>query len=144
MFVDNFEGNITNEYLDYLKVLALNTNKPFMNDGSLTISMDKLAERILFVENFKMIYPYSNLIHKIDEIYTWYISTYLYGDIHNPNFNIDTFVIKEETLKEYEKTIEKYENTNFSDIVKKFRDSVENNNNKINDEIREKVNERLN
>lgn len=144
MFIDTFQENITNEYLDYLKILALDSNEPFMNDGSTIITMDKLAERILLVESFKMIYPYSNLIHKVDEIYTIYIYSYLYGDNHNPNFDTNTFVMKEEILKEFEQAIEKYEYTNFAGIIKDFRESLKNNNNIINDEIRTKVNERLN
>lgn len=144
MFIDVFKGNITNEYIDYLKILALDTNEPFMNDGSLVITMDKLAERILLVERFKMIYPYSNLIHKVDEIYDNYVYTYLYGDNHDPNFDLDTFIMKDEVLKQYDNTIEKYQYTHFGDILQNFIESLKANNNIINDEIRSKVNERLN
>lgn len=143
-FTDTFGENITNEYNDYLKILALNTNEPFMYDGSLMISMDKLAERILFVESFKMIYPYSSMLPKVDEIYKSYIYTYFYGDSHNPNFNEDTFVMNEEIIKEFEKTIEKYSYTTFADIIREFMDNLKQNNNIINDEIRDKFNDRLN
>jgi hypothetical protein len=144
MFIDNFEENITNEFLDYLRILALDTNEPFLNDGSLVISMDKLAERILLTESFKMIYPYSNFVHKVDDIYINYLYTYLYGDNHDPNFDIDTFTMKEKVLKHFEETIEKYNYTHFSDILQNFKENLNNNNNIINDEIRAKVNERLN
>ena len=143
-FIDTFGGNITNEYNDYLKILALDTNEPFMKDGSLMISMDKLAERILLAESFKMVYPYSNLLPKVDEIYKWYIYTYFYGDNHNPNFDENTFIMKENIVKEFEKTIEKYEYTNFGDIVREFMANLKENNNIINDTIREKLNDRLN
>ncbi|HAE91925.1 MAG TPA: hypothetical protein DCG60_04670 [Tissierella sp.] len=143
-FIDIFGGNITNEYNDYLKILALDTNEPFMNDGSLMIPMDKLEERILLAESFKMVYPYSNLLPKVDEIYKWYIYTYFYGDNHNPNFDENTFIMKENIVKEFEKTIEKYEYTNFGDIVREFMANLKENNNIINDTIREKLNDRLN
>ncbi|MCQ4924057.1 hypothetical protein NE686_13225 [Tissierella carlieri] len=143
-FVDTFGQNITNEYNDYLKILALDTNEPFMNDGSLMISMDKLAERILLVESFKMVYPYSNLLPKVDELYKWYIYTYFYGDNHTPNFNENTLIMKEEVLKEFENAIGKYEYTNFADIIREFMENLKQNNNVINDEIRVKLDERLN
>ena len=106
-FVDTFGENITNEYTDYLKILALDTNEPYMNDGSLMISMESLAERILLVESFKMIYPYSDLLPKVNEIYQWYIYTYFYGDNHVPNYDYDSFVMKDEILQNYEAAIEK-------------------------------------
>lgn len=143
-FTDTFGENITNEYNDYLKILALDTNEPFMNDGSLMISMDKLAERILLVESFKMIYPYSNLLPKVNELYRWYMYSYFYGDNHDPNFNESTFVMKEEVLKNFEETIKKYEYTTFADIIREFMENLKQNNNAINDEIREKLNNRLN
>lgn len=142
--VDNFTESITNEYTDYLKVLALNSNEPFMNDGSLIISMEKLAERILFVESFKMVYPYSNLLPRVKEIYEWYIYTYFYGDSHDPNFQYDSFLMKDEILQEYENTIAKYEYTTFADIIRDFMGWLKENGNIINDDIREKLNERLN
>ena len=143
-FINIFGENITNEYNDYLKILALDTNEPFMNDGSLMITMDQLAERILLVESFKMIYPYSDFLPKVNEIYNWYIQAYFFGDNHDPNFDINTFVMKENILKEFEKTIEKYEYTNFADIIQGFLKDLKENNNMVNDEIRINLNNRLN
>jgi hypothetical protein len=142
-FVNTFGENITNEYNDYLKILALNTNEPFLNDGALMISMDKLMERILLVESFKMVYPYSTLLPKVNEIYDWYIRSYFFGDNHDPNFDINTFVMKEKFIKEFEKSIEKYEYTNFADIIQGFLKDLKANNNVVNDEIRNNLNNRL-
>ena len=138
-----FTDNMTNEFRDYLSILALNTNKPFMNDGALTISMDDLSQRILLVESFEMVYPYSNFLNEVKDIYEQYIYTYFYGDNHNPNFDPDTFIIKEDILNEYEETIEKYEYTNFAEIVKEFVDWLKENDNLLDDEIREKLDNRL-
>lgn len=143
-FVDMFSGYITNEYTDYLKLLALDTNEPFMNDGSLMISMEKLAERILWAESFKMIYPYSDLIPRVNEIYKWYIYTYFYGDNHDPNFDESTFKMKDNILMEFETSIEKYQYTHFADIIRDFLENLKQNNNVITDEIRAKLNNRLN
>ena len=114
-----------------------------MNDGSLTISMDSLAERILMVESFKMLYPYSDLLPEIKNIYNNYIYTFFFGDNHDPNFNLDTFVMKDEIIQEYKKTIEKYEYTSFANIIRDFMEYLKANNNVVDDEIRAKLEDRL-
>lgn len=142
--VNLFGSNLTREYYDYLEILALNTQEQFLNDGSLVISNDNLVNRILLVESFKMVYPYSNLYEEIDNIYKLYFKTYIYGDNHNPNFDTKTGKIKEETLKELESRVEQYEYTNFADILSNFLNWIEANNNIIDDSIREKLDNRLN
>lgn len=144
LLLDLFNENITNEYKDYLDILALDINKAFMNDGNLTISMDELSQRILLVESYEMIYPYSDFLNKVRDIYEQYLYSYFYGDNHNPNFDIDTLIIKADILKEYEKTIEQYEYTNFANIVKEFMESLKENNNVVNDKVRQKLNDILN
>ena len=91
-----------------------------------------------------MVYPYSNLLPRVKEIYEWYIYTYFYGDSHDPNFQYDSFLMKDEILQEYENTIAKYEYTTFADIIRDFMGWLKENGNIINDDIREKLNERLN
>ena len=143
-YIDSFGENITNEYRDYLSILALDTNHPFMIDENLLISMDDLAERILLLENFKTVYPYSNFLPEVNQIYKQYINFYFYGDLHNPNFNKDTLIINQKSLDEFEKTITKYEYTIFSNIVRDFMDWLKKNENIVDDNIRDKLNNRLN
>lgn len=142
--IDLFGDNLTREYKDYLEILSLDTKEPYLNDGALVISRENLTERILLVESFKMIYPYSDLISKVDEIYKWYVLTYFYGDNHDPNFDYETGKIKPEILKDLNGTVEKYPFTNFSDIIRDFITWVENNNGVIDDSIRGKLDKRLN
>lgn len=142
-FVDTLGENLSNEYKDYLKLLAFDTNRPYKSDGRLTISMDNLAERILFAESFKMIYPYSEFVPKVHYLYDCYIYAYFYGDSHVPSFD-DNLVMKNEVLQEFERSIEKYQYTNFADIIRGFMENLKTNNNIINDEIRVKLNNRLN
>ena len=143
-FVDLLGENLTNEYKDYLKILAMDTNEPHMIDGSLVISMEKLAERILQVESFKFVYPYSNLLGEVKDIYSRYINTYFFGDLHDPNYDRQTFKMKEEALQEFENALEKYHYTYFADIIRFFVDSLKENNYIVDDSIRNKLQERLN
>ncbi len=143
-FVNLLGESLTNEYKDYLKVLALDTNEPFMIDGSLMISMEKLVERILQVESFKFVYPYSELLPQIKEIYTRYINTYFFGDLHDSNYDRNTLKMKEEILLEFEKAEEKYHYTNFANIIRSFMKDLEDNDYIVDDYIKNKLNERLN
>lgn len=143
-FVDKFGDRIFNEYRDYLKVLALNTNEPSMSDGRLIISMERLAERILFAESFKMVYPYSDLLSEVNNIYDLYLSIYLYGDIHVATYDDQTFRIKEDALEEFHRVVEKYSHTGFASKINFFLELLEKNNYIVNDELKEKFIDWLN
>ncbi|NLK44409.1 MAG: hypothetical protein GX300_08455 [Tissierellia bacterium] len=143
-FVDLLGDRITNEYKDYLKILALDSNEPYMLDGSLVISMEKLAERILQVESFKFVYPYSDLLPEVKDIYLRYANTYFFGDLHTPNYDEKTFVMREEALQEFQRALENYSYTNFADIIRGFMKDLEDNNNIIDDSVRNKLAEKLN
>lgn len=143
-FIDLFSENILHEYMDYLKILAFNSNKPFMDDGSLTISQEQLIERILFVESFKILYPYSELLPEVHEYYSNYINIYFFGDLHNPNFDYQTKIMKEEVLEELRAATKKYEFTNFAYIINDFLLWLKENNNVVDDGIREKLHNILN
>lgn len=136
--LDLFGENITNEYRDYLKILALDTNEPFMSDGSLTISTDKLIERILLAESFKIVYPYSEFLPKVIEIYHRYLQVYFYGDLHLPSYDAH-LRIKDEALAVFEDTAEKYSFTAFGNLVKRFLEALESNNYIVNEDFRKTV-----
>jgi len=143
-FIDTLGEGLTNEYKDYLKLLALNVDEPFMIDGSLAISAEKLTERILQAESFRLIYPYSELLPTVNEIYMNYINVYFYGDLHDPNYDRSTLRIKDEAIKEFKNAQEKYPYTNFGDIITTFIKALEENNYIVNDDVRNKLKERLN
>lgn len=142
--INLFVDNLTREYGDYLQILSLDSENPFLNDGSLAISTDNLVDRILITESFKMVYPYSELINEVNEIYELYLLMYLYGENHDPNFDIGNNKMKESALKEFRAKVDKYPFTNFSDILRDFLGWLEGNSYFIDDNIREKLNNRLN
>lgn len=139
-----FSDNLTREYRDYLQILSLNSEEPFLNDGALTISSDNLVDRILLTESFKMIYPYSDLIPEINDIYELYFNIYLFGDIEDSKFDSKTGKIKEEALEDFKSKVEKYQYTNFADILRDFIEWIEENSYMISDDIRDKLTNRLN
>lgn len=143
-FINLFDEDILNEYMDYLQILAFNSNEPFMDDGSLMIGLDHLIERILYAESFKMIYPYSDLLPEIHEIYSNYINIFFFGDLHNPNFDQDTKIMKEKALEQFKEVASNYEFTNFAYIINDFLIWLQENNNIVDDFVREKLYNRLN
>lgn len=138
--LDEFSEDILKEYRDYLKILALNTNKPYLNDGNLMISMEKLASRIVLLENFRMTYPYSIYLDEINQYYKDYINTFIFGSINNPNFDNETKEIKEDILESFKQVIDEYPHTSFADIVQNLLIDLGNNGNKLNNEIENKYN----
>ena len=141
---DLCEGNITREYSDYLQILALGSEQQLLNEENISISNDNLVDRILMLESFKMIYPFSDLYNEVDDIYKSYLYSYLYGDNNNSKYNIDTGKLKDESLKEFEDKSSRYPHTNFGDILEGFIKSLEENSFIIDNTIRKKVDNRLN
>lgn len=139
-----YEGNITREYSDYLQILAFDSERPSSKGGSINISNDNLVDRILLIESFKMIYPFSDLYSEVDDMYKSYLSSYLYGDNNNNKYNIETGKIKDESLKDFEDKSSKYPYTNFGDILEGFIKSLEENSFFIDNSIRTKLDNRLN
>lgn len=141
-FIKSFEGDILNEYIDYLKILKLHKNDSLIDNEN--ISKDRLIEKILFAESFKMIYPYSEFLPEIKELYINYINLYFFGEKDNPNYHPDTKIMKKEILEEFEETAKTYEFTNFSYIINDFLNWVKGNNSVVDDELRQKLYNRLN
>ncbi len=141
--LDLFKDYTTREYEDYLKILSLNSQSTYLPNGDLAISDENLVDRILLVESFKMVYPFSDLFKEISYAYRVYVSSYLYGDSKNPKFDPESGKIKDKALEEFNTRIEKYPYTTFAGILRDFLDAVKDNNNKINDNIRERLNKRL-
>ncbi len=132
--LDTFDKNIQNEYRDYLKILSLDTNNPYLENDKLAISLEKLAGRIILIENFKNTYPYSLYIDELDKTYDKYIDIFLYGTKDEPHFNTnnDVSYIDKNTLQIFEQTIKSYPHTNFADIIQDFIDKVNKGNLELN------------
>lgn len=142
-FLDSFGENILREYRDYYKILALNTNQSYVKNGTLMIPMDRLAERIILIDNFRMTYPYSEFINELDPIYNRYLNTFLYGSVNSPIFDKESSLINKEILTQYKSIKKKYAQTNLGDILSNFLKEIGANENKINKDIKKAFEEVL-
>ena len=142
LFLDKFGDNLLREYRDYYSLLALNSNNPFVKNGSLMIGVDKLAERIILMDNFQMTYPYSQFISNLEEIYKDYLNTLLFGTINSPVFDKESDLINEDILLQYKNIIEKHPQSNLSHILSSFLKELENNGYRIDSGFKEKFSKR--
>lgn len=138
-FLNSFGDNIYRELRDYYRILAQSIKEPYMKNGSLLVSRDKLANRLVLIDNFRMTYPYSEFIDGLDPIYNDYLTALLYGSEKNPVFDGKTNPIDSEVLQEFKEISEKYIDTNLGDIVAEYIQEIEKNNLQISEAIREKL-----
>lgn len=140
-FLDSFGQLITNEYRDYLKIKARESNNLHQMGGKLMISRDRLTDRIIEIEAFRRNYPYSGYIKSINEMYFNYVTAYLYGTHISPNYDLTTNVYGQGSLAIFKDTIANYQDYYFSDIIQRFEDELTINNNVLTDDIRELIND---
>jgi hypothetical protein len=138
-FLNSFGDNIYRELRDYYRILAQSIKEPYMKNGSLLVSRDKLANRLVLIDNFRMTYPYSEFIDGLEPIYNDYLTALLYGSEKNPVFDGKTNLIDSEVLQEFKEISEKYIDTNLGDIVAEYIQEIEKNNLQISEAIREKL-----
>lgn len=138
-FIDLFGNSITNEYRDYLKIKAKESNQLHQLNGNLMIEKDKLAERIIQIESFMITYPYSEYIDEVGLQYKNYITVFLYGSINTPNYDINN-KYSEGSLAVFLETLNNYPDTHFAEIIKTLLDYLLVNQNIITDITKEKIN----
>lgn len=139
-FINYFNGFITNQYRDCLKIKSMGSNEPYLLDNSFIITRDRLAERIVAIERFKLTYPYSKHIEEIDSIYKSYINVFLYGTTNTPNYDLDTNKFSEGSIAVFNSTIEKYPESYLAEIIQELLDKLTLNLGVLNDEIKNNIN----
>lgn len=138
--VQNSGEFISKEYRDYMKIMALDINEPYLIGDSLMITQDKLMDRINTLEQFIITYPYSTYLHEAENIYKSYNKCFIFGDVHNSNFDSNTNKLKVEVLNNWNIAIGKYPGSYFTDTLSKLSVDIKNNQNTLSTEIKEKYN----
>ena len=110
-----------------------------MKDGGLVVTRDKIAERIIEIENFKLTYPYSYYIYDADVVYKKYIDNFIYGNVNTPNFENNRY--SEGSLAVFKDTINRYPESNFADILKGTISVLESNLNMLDEDIKKSISE---
>lgn len=141
-FIDLFADSITKEYRDYLKICSKDKNTPILTDGALIVTRNKIAERIVEIEIFRLTYPYSIYIDQVDKVYEKYIVNFIYGNVNTPNFN-EKSAYSEGSIAVFQDTINSYPESNFADILQYAIDLLEANLKTLNEDIKAKIDSRI-
>ncbi len=141
--VDLFGNNITNEFRDYLKLMAKESSTPYIIEENKMIAREKLAEKIVEIEIFRRTYPYSKYIEEVDSVYKNYVSTFLFGSNITPNYDKD-FIYSKEILEAFKNIESKYTDFYFSDILELFINQLNASQNFLNDSLKEIIENTMN
>ena len=126
-----FKDYVTDDYREYLEITYKENEEPYFTDGSILVSYDKIANRLLTWENFLKKYPNSNLAEIANEKCNIYRRIYILGSDNSPTReggweNNELFYIPENNLKEFNRFIEKYPDSPTVELVRFYLDNYKN------------------
>ncbi|QQY79589.1 hypothetical protein EDD65_11046 [Keratinibaculum paraultunense] len=121
-----YDKYISDELKDYIDIKAMDSNEPTIIDGSLMISFDELAERLMAVENYIKKHSEGIRCEELLRLYGTYLIFYLEGADNTPIYDEETYKIKDEVLSSYKKTM-KSKDTVLSYIIGKYMNIIEEN-----------------
>ena len=118
-----FKDYVTDDYREYLEITYKENEDPYFTDGSILVSYDKIADRLLTWENFLKKYPNSDLAEIANEKCNIYRRVYILGSDNTPTReggweNNELFYIPENNLKEFNRFIEKYPDSPTVELIK--------------------------
>ena len=126
-----FKDYVTDDYREYLEITYKENEDPYFTDGSILVSYDKIADRLLTWENFLKKYPNSDLAEKANEECNTYRRIYILGSYNSPTReggweNSELFYIPENNLKEFNRFIEKYPDSPTVELIKYYLENYKN------------------
>ncbi|PGH25067.1 tetratricopeptide repeat protein [Fusobacterium animalis] len=126
-----FKDYVTDDYREYLEITSKENEEPYYTDGSILVSYDKIADRLLAWENFLKKYPNSDLAEKANEECNTYRRIYILGSYDSPTReggweNSELFYIPENNLKEFNRFIEKYPDSPTVELIKYYLENYKN------------------
>ena len=131
---------LSEEMKSYLDIKSMDSNMPTIIDAAIIIPFDELANKLVKVEEYMKKYPECPDCEEILRLYGAYLKLYLEGSDNTPIFNYANKTIKEEILSSYKKTA-KLENSITGNAVNRYINVIEENDNKIDDNVLSKITE---
>ena len=126
-----FKDYVTDDYREYLEISYKENEDPYFTDGSILVSYDEIADRLLTWENFLKKYPNSDLAEIANEKCNIYRRIYILGSDNSPTReggweNNELFYIPENNLKEFNRFIEKYPDSPTVELIKFYLENYKN------------------
>lgn len=135
-----YDNYITEEWKEYLMIKSLEAEDRAMSDGSLNISFNELADRILKTENYLNKYINGARHEEMLKNYENKINAYLKGLPNTEIKDSDTGKIKDEVLESYKEVANK-ENYMTTHTVYEYLEAIKGNDYIIDESILEKADE---
>ena len=99
-----YQEKVTDEWKEYIDIMAVESDQPPFTDGALTITFDELAERILGIENYLNRYISGPRQEELLELYENRLEVYYKGLPNTPIAAYDSGEILDNVYKSYENT----------------------------------------
>lgn len=132
--LEKYNEYLTDEWIDYLAIMAMDSENLPLADGALRISFDELAKRLFVTENYLNSYVEGQRQKEMLELYENKINVYLKGAPNTPIADRDTNIIAAEVLASYGETAN-VENYMTSHIIFKYLEFIKENKNVIDDHV---------
>lgn len=134
-FREDYRDHILQEYGDYLAIMSSN---PVFKEDNQDQYMACLTNRMLEIETFKSIYPYSNLLEELDDLYDESLNTYIFGLESNRHFNRDK-KIEDHVFNKFVATSKKYSSSLLGNKLTAFVSYLRDNDNIVDESLIGKI-----
>lgn len=132
--LQKYNDYLTDEWRDYLAIMAEDSEDPPLTDGALRIKFDELAKRLILTETYLNSYVDGQRQEEMLAAYEHKITIYLKGAPNTPIADRETNIIDGEVEASYQK-YSNVENYMTSYIVYKYLDFIKENHNIIDENI---------
>ncbi|MBP1990016.1 helix-turn-helix domain-containing protein [Paenibacillus eucommiae] len=121
-----YGASLSDDLNEYLKIRAEESKKNFYRDGSLKISRDELAERIMLTEQYITKYPEGKRKTEIKALYKQYLVPYIQEYTYEA-VDENTMKLLPEVKQSYESLIKQHPDSQTAQIVKAYLDLINQN-----------------
>lgn len=137
-FISDFSKSLTKELQGYFGIMAKSTEIPYIDKDTLLIDKINLAKRLQEIENYKITYSYSEHIENINKLYKDYLWALLFYSTEG-EIMMDSKIVSDKELDKLIDIVNSYPETYFSQVINELLVLLNNNQNSLSPEMREKI-----
>lgn len=101
-FYKKYSGYLTDQAKEYYSIMAEESNRPAVDDGSLKITPDEILKRMEALQSYLDKYPSPPKLRDIKDLYLTYVGFYLCGADNTPAFSYSTKVLNNDFKESYQ------------------------------------------
>lgn len=128
--LQKFNNNVSNDIKSYIALKTEESEKPYFEDGAITITREQLGDRILKAEYYLTENPDGLRAKDVLQIYTMYLNTYL-SDYRYDAVDDKTLKLLPAVKKSYHDFISGHPESKTAILVKKYIEVLDQNHNVI-------------